>query len=133
MANQALQSPGIAPASVTEMKARSANGFGPRLAAFRKAKGLTQGQLGATVGVSYRVIAYYETEGGQPPGALLPALAKTLGVSVDELLAVKPTRTPVGAKSIRLMHRLQRIEQLNTADQRALLKIVDAFLETRLD
>jgi DNA-binding transcriptional regulator YiaG len=32
-------------------------------------RGLTQAELGKAVGVSRRLIAYYETESQQPPGA----------------------------------------------------------------
>jgi transcriptional regulator with XRE-family HTH domain len=65
------------------MKARVVEGFGQRLARFRKGKGLTQTELGELVHVSKRVIAYYETEGGQPPGAMLAELARHLDVTVD--------------------------------------------------
>ena len=43
------------------------------------------------MGASQRVIAYYEGEGGQPPGALLADLARTLKVTSDELPGPKPT------------------------------------------
>ena len=69
----------------TAMKERTIEGFGQRLAAIRKSQGITQAQLGAKVGVSNRVIAYYEIESGQPPGALLVDLCKALKVSADEL------------------------------------------------
>lgn len=46
-------------------------GFGPRLAQLRKSHGLTQAQLGALVGVSYRMIAHYERPDAQPPGPIL--------------------------------------------------------------
>jgi hypothetical protein len=38
------------------------------------------------------VIAYYESEGAQPPGALLVDLAKALEVTTDGLLDVEPLR-----------------------------------------
>ena len=113
------------------MKERTLEGFGARLAALRQAKGLTQVELGDAIGVSQRVIAYYEADGAQPPGAILVDLARTLKVTADELLGLKAVREPTSPKTARLLKRLRRIEELPPADQRAVLKLVDAMLETR--
>ncbi len=112
------------------MKRKTLDGFGTRLATIRQAKGLTQTELGSAVGVSQRVIAYYETESTQPPGALLVNLARALGVSSDELLGIKPVRDTLSPKTARLLKRLRRVEELPPADQRAVLKLVDAMLDT---
>jgi hypothetical protein len=77
------------------------------------------------------VIAYYETESTQPPGALLVDFARALRCTTDELLGVTPTADPLLPKTARLLKRLQRIAELPPADQRAVLKLVDAMLETR--
>lgn len=113
------------------MKTRTLEGFGPRLAAIRQAQGLTQAELGHAAHVSQRVIAYYETESTQPPGALLVDLARALRVSADELLGLKPRTDKTSPKTARLLKRLQKIEDLPPADQRAILKLVDAMLDTR--
>ena len=113
------------------MKERTLEGFGARLAALRQAKGMTQLELGAAVGVSNRVIAYYEADHAQPPGAMLVDLARALTVSTDELLGVTPVREKTPPKTARLLKRLRRIEELPPADQRAVLKLVDAMLDTR--
>jgi transcriptional regulator with XRE-family HTH domain len=55
-------------------KENSMSDFGKRLAYYRKARGLTQGELGEKVGVSYRVIAYYEGETKRPPARLIVPL-----------------------------------------------------------
>jgi hypothetical protein len=44
---------------------------------------------------------------------------------------VKPTADPLSPKTARLLKRLQRIAELPPADQRAVLKLVAALLETR--
>lgn len=77
------------------------------------------------------MIAYYERDGAQPPGAILVELAKALRVSTDELLGVRPVRETLAPKTARLLKRLRRVEELPPADQRAVLKLVDAMLETR--
>ena len=113
------------------VKERTLEGFGARLAALRQAKGMTQLELGTAVGVSNRVIAYYEADDAQPPGAMLVDLARALTVSTDELLGVTPVRERTPPKTARLLKRLRRIAELPPADQRAVLKLVDAMLDTR--
>jgi transcriptional regulator with XRE-family HTH domain len=117
--------------STTDVKERTLDGFGARLTALRQAQGLTQDELGTAVGISNRMIAYYERDGAQPPGAILVELAKALRVSTDELLGVRPVRETLPPKTARLLKRLRRVEELPPADQRAVLKLVDAMLETR--
>jgi hypothetical protein len=65
------------------------------------------------------------------PGALLVDFAGALKVSADELLGLKPATDKLAPKTAQLLKRLQRIEELPAADQRAVLKLVDAMLETR--
>ena len=113
------------------MKERTLDGFGARLTALRQARGLTQEELGAAVGVSNRMIAYYERDGAQPPGAMLVELAHVLRCSTDALLGVKAVGDTLAPRTARLLKRLQRIEELPPADQRAVLKLVDAMLDTR--
>lgn len=112
---------------------RTLTGFGPRLAIVRGQRGLSQEQLADAVGVSRRVIAYYEAESPQPPGALLADLARALTVSTDELLGVKPLASAQPApKTARLLKRLQKVAELPPADQRTVLKLVDALHAARL-
>ncbi len=95
------------PWSAAVVQERTVEGFGTRLAAIRQRRGLTQAELGTAVGVSQRVIAYYETESEQPPGALLADLAKTLRVSADVLLGLKSVKDGTSPKTARLLKRLK--------------------------
>ena len=113
------------------MKQRTVDGFGKRLAEIRKSRGMTQTELGKAAGVSKRVIVYYEQDDAQPPGAMLADLARALKVTTDELLGIKPLETNTSPKSARLLKRLKRIEALPPSDQRAVLKFLDALLESR--
>lgn len=113
------------------VKERTVPGFGRRLTEIRRSRGLTQANLGKAVGVSERVIAYYEQDGAQPPGAMLSELARTLRVSADELLGLKPVKDKTSPKTARLLKRLQRIELLSPADQRAVLKYLDTLVDSR--
>lgn len=118
------------PDSLDSMKSKTLEGFGPRLAALRQSQGMTQTELGHAVGISQRMVAYYELESAQPPGALLVGFARALKVSADELLGLTPTTERVSPKTARLLKRLTRIAELPPADQRAVLKLVDAMLDT---
>ena len=106
--------------------------FGERLKQLRKDKGFTQQELADEVGVSRRVIIYYERESQHPPSSILPGLAKALTVSIDELLDLKATKKGKAKSaelSPRLARRLHQIEQLNVKDKRQLLQIIDTFVE----
>jgi len=119
------------PTELDSLKNQDANGFGARLADLRKSCGLTQTQLGDAVGASKRVIAYYETDGGQPPGAMLPNLADMLGVSVEQLLGTKVIKKKESPKTARLLNRLRKVEELSPTDQRAVLKYIDTLYEKK--
>jgi transcriptional regulator with XRE-family HTH domain len=67
---------------------------------------ITQGELGAAVGVSNRVIAYYEQDDAQPPGPLLAELARALKASTDELLGLEPVKDGTSPRTAHLLKRL---------------------------
>jgi hypothetical protein len=56
-------------------------------------------------------------------GAILADLAKTLQVTRDELLGSRPIKQKASPKKARLLKRLQQVEKLPEADQRAVLQV----------
>ena len=60
--------------------------LGANIAALRKAKGMTQEQLAAALGISPPAVSKWETGAAEPSTSNLLALAKLYGLSVDELL-----------------------------------------------
>lgn len=106
--------------------------FGARLAELRKAAGFTQQELAAEIGMSRRMVAYYEVESAHPPTTLLPAIAKALNVTTDELLGAAPVKKTVKgkAKDSRLQRRLAQIEKLEAAEKRQILQVIDTLLES---
>ena len=60
------------------------NVFNENLKAFRKKRGITQNQLAEIVGVSPQAISKWEIS-GYPDAALLPVIASSLEVTIDEL------------------------------------------------
>src|SRR5579863_360583 len=75
-----------------KIKSEAASGFGTRLALLRKAAGITQTAFAHEIGISQRMMAYYEGPTAHPPANLLPAMARVLGVSVDALLGVETSK-----------------------------------------
>jgi transcriptional regulator with XRE-family HTH domain len=104
------------------------NIFGKRLARLRKSRGLTQTQLGEKVGVSFRMIAYYEGQTNYLPTHILPALARALGVSVDELTDTATTSVvPVDVDGL-VWRRFLRLQELPPRSRELVLRELDALL-----
>lgn len=114
-------------ATITKMESKA--DFRSRLTALRKEQGLTQTQLGEKVGVSCRVIAYYEGETVYPPAHLIEPLARALNISTDELLGVKAIKQQRDPQHAALWRRLKKIESLPKRDQKALLHYLDALVK----
>lgn len=102
--------------------------FGRRLAELRQAAGYSQRELAAELGISYRMVAYYETDATRLPTNLLPQLARVLGVTADQLLGVQDVKNS-GKVNLRLLRRVKRIEDLPQSQQKTLLKTIDTFLK----
>lgn len=60
--------------------------LGPRIAALRRASGLSQGELAERLQVSTSAVGMYEQGRREPSVETLVALARTFGVTVDYLL-----------------------------------------------
>jgi transcriptional regulator with XRE-family HTH domain len=102
--------------------------FGQSLAQIRKAKGFTQKMLAEAIGVSQRVIAYYEGETDRPPASKLADIAKAMDISVDELLGLSPFKKPRGApKNAYLNRKLQKVGELPKDDQKVIIGMIEAL------
>ena len=60
--------------------------LGQRIAAFRKAQEITQVQLAEILGISQQTVAHYEVGRLRISVELLTVLAKTLSVSIEEII-----------------------------------------------
>lgn len=102
---------------------------GARLAAFRKAAGLSQVQLAEALSIPQRTLSFYEREAEAIPSSLLPPLAKMLGVSVEDLLGMKNgQRSKRGPKS-RLDRQLEAVKRLPRTEQDFVGKFLDNVLQ----
>lgn len=99
-----------------------------RIRKFRKAKGLTQTEIVPRVGLSSRMMSYYEIQGGSPSSDLLKKLSGALGVSMDVVAGREiPPKRMSEVKGFRLWHRVKRIGELPLRDQKTILNMFDAM------
>ena len=104
--------------------------FGQRLAELRKARGFTQQEFADEVGISRRMVAYYEGQSQHPPTTHLPVMARVLKLSTDELLGTTAVKQrPSRGGDSRLQRRLQQIEKLDVPERRQILQLIDTFIE----
>ncbi len=78
--------------------------LGKRIANFRHQKQLKQDELAEKLGISSQAISKWENDQSCPDISLLPLLAKTLGVSTDELLTGKKEE----AQPVRMLSESER-------------------------
>jgi transcriptional regulator with XRE-family HTH domain len=101
---------------------------GARLAALRRATGLTQAELAEHVGEVQPNIAYWEQSDKPPRSDVLPKLAKVLGVSVEDLLSAdvlpEPKHGPVG----RMQKLFAEVSRLPRRQQDKVVEFVEAFV-----
>jgi transcriptional regulator with XRE-family HTH domain len=103
--------------------------FGKRLARLRRARGLSQAALGDQIGISKRMVVYYETETDRPPAHLLSALAKALAVSVDDLMGTGHLPSEPVEVDVRVWRRFQRLQELPPDPKKTILKLLDSLLD----
>ena len=116
------------PITMPKQKIEELTDFGKRLVKLRKAAGYTQTELAGELGVTQRMVSYYEGHSEYPPSSLLPKLAELLGVSADELLGIKPMAR-AKKPDTRLQRRVQQIEKLPTKERRQLTQLIDTFIK----
>ena len=62
--------------------------IGKNIAKYRKAKGLTQEELGAKLGVTNQAVSKWESEVSMPDVMLLPEIANALNITLDDLYGI---------------------------------------------
>jgi transcriptional regulator with XRE-family HTH domain len=105
--------------------------LGIRIAKLRKDRGFTQIELAEKLGLTQAIISDYERGRLRPHPGVLAGFAKTLDVTADELLGLKPPHKTSGVSDRRFLRRLQAISELPKRDQDALLRTIDAFLSRK--
>lgn len=62
--------------------------IGKNIAKYRKAKGLTQEELGSKLGITNQAVSKWESEVSMPDVMLLPEIATTLNITLDDLYGI---------------------------------------------
>jgi len=109
------------PASKTRPK------FGERIALARQKAGLTQRQLATKLGVTQRVITYWEREAVGLSADQLVTLAGTLRVSADTLLGRQKSVGHRSSQASKLQHAFECAQKLPHRHQTKIIAYVDAM------
>jgi len=101
--------------------------LGQRVATARKSSALTQVQLAEALGIAQQTLAHYEGGRLRIAAALLPPLAKALGVTVEELMGEEPAPARRGPAP-KLQQQIERIQRLPKSQQRFVMQMLDTVL-----
>lgn len=102
--------------------------FGQRLQAARSEVGLTQRELAERVGVTQRVIAYWERESVGLKADQLTALADALGTSIDSLIGRTTEAKRRGGPVGRARRLFDDINALPRGQRQQVLDMVETIL-----
>jgi transcriptional regulator with XRE-family HTH domain len=102
--------------------------LGTRIAELRKAHNITQVQLAETLEISQQTMHAYEMGHRRVPVSALALLARTLGVSVEELLGDTAAAAKKRGPAPRLQQQIERIQQLPRTQQKIVMQMLDGVL-----
>ena len=91
--------------------------LGERVAALRKQQGITQVQLAGTLDVSQQTMQAYEVGRRRIPVSALPVLARTLAVTLEELMGEPATKAQKRGPTPKLAQHMEKISQLPRTQQ----------------
>ena len=106
--------------------------FGQRLAALRKARGLSQQELASQLQTTRANIAYYERKASNPTLDFISRCAEVFEVPVAELTDLAPNapaRAKPGPKS-RLEQQFEKISNLPRSRQQFVSQVLDELLSS---
>jgi len=102
---------------------------GARLAALRRAAGLTQTELAQLVGETQQNIAYWEQSERPPRSDVLPKLAKVLGVKIEQLLEGDLPQLRRAGPVGKVQKIFEEVSTLPRRQQERVVEMVSALVE----
>jgi len=99
--------------------------FGMRLSLARKARGLSQFDLGIKAGLSQRTIVRYERDFLGPSIKAINKIAKALNVSTNFLLGGSTSRTNKGDVKPYLLKHFNMLQELPPKEQKKILDMIE--------
>ena len=103
--------------------------IGARVAAARKAAGMSQVQLAEALGIPQRTVSFYERGEGDLPSSLLVMLVDVLGVGLHELLETGESGPRKPGPKGHLQERFEAVREMPRKDQQFVVKFLDQVLE----
>jgi transcriptional regulator with XRE-family HTH domain len=103
--------------------------LGARIAALRKDQSLTQVQLAEALGLTQQMIASYEVGRRRVPVSLLPQVAATLAISLEDLIGKYGTTPMKRGPAPKLQQQIERIQKLPKSRQRFVMEMLDTVLQ----
>jgi transcriptional regulator with XRE-family HTH domain len=103
--------------------------FAEKLSKMRTAQGLTQQQMAGMIGVGIAQIRRYEKGKSSPTLDIIKNIAKTLGVSADELLFDEGEG--IAANRImdkKLLEQFEMVSKLKSRDREVIMTIIDSMI-----
>ena len=85
-------------------------------------------QLAELLGLTQQMIASYEVGRRRVPVSLLPQIASTLAVSLEDLIGKKDAQPAKRGPAPKLQQQIERIQQLPRAKQRFVIEMLDTVL-----
>jgi len=101
---------------------------GARLAALRRAAGLTQTELAQLVGESQQNIAFWEQSEKPPRSDVLPKLAKVLGVKIEQILEGELPQTRRAGPVGKVQKIFEEVSTLPRKQQERIVETVSALV-----
>ena len=98
-----------------------------RLRSLRKAAGFTQRELASIINQPSSSIGFWEVSGKMPPAELLPRIAQTFGVSVDDLLGIEKKSVPSAPRGKACLA-FEDVSKLPRKEQKYILGVVNALV-----
>jgi transcriptional regulator with XRE-family HTH domain len=107
---------------------KKASESGERLAALRQQAGLSQVRLARILDIPQRTLSFYEREAEAIPSSLVPAMAKALDVTIEQILGLEPSGQKKRGPQSQLEKQMAAIASLPRKEQQQLLAVVEAFI-----
>lgn len=102
--------------------------LGERMAQFRKARGITQVQIAQSLGLTQQTYQSYEVGRRRIPVSALPAVARALSVSLEDLFGESDSATRKRGPAPKWQKQIEAIAQLPKARQQFIAQMLDAVL-----
>jgi transcriptional regulator with XRE-family HTH domain len=104
--------------------------LGARIAESRKSQGITQIQMAEILGVSQQTINSYEVGRRRVPVSTLSTLARTLSISIEDLLG-EASNQPTGKRgpAPKLQKQFEMITQMPRTKQQFVMNMLDMVIQ----